>query len=300
MARICPALVLALLLGSCVSTPLSEGRAARVGEDGEDGAGDAGPDDPGVPAAPLVPTVRQDLSSWACRADGAPQRVAFFDADSTLRVSKSGAVTAEDPGDVNILPFVAGTIADLTRRGYLVAVVSNQGGISSGHQTDDDAQGALAFTVAQLAALGAPVPYFDYAEAYDEYRKPQTGMAARLDGLLTARCGAGIDRASSMMIGDSAYKKNVDGPSPDGRAADDFSNSDRLFADNLGVAFAEPKDVFGWRAFEVYNIASEADLRSFLEAIEVEAQRLVETGTDPVRAMLLRDEALAIRSVDGL
>ena len=295
MARICPVLVLASLLAACVSDPLSEGRTAGIGDEG-----DAGASEPAAPAGPLVPSVRQDLSAWTCRADGAAQRVAFFDADSTLRVSKSGAPTADDAGDVNILPFVAATIADLDRRGYLVAIVSNQGGIASHHQTHEDAQGALAFTVSQLAALGAPVAYFDYAEAYDEYRKPEIGMGTRLDEHLTQLCGVGIDRAGSMMIGDSAYKKNVDDPSPDGREADDFSNSDRLFAEHFGVAFSEPTDVFGWRALGVYNISTEADLQALLDAMQVEAGRLVETGLDPVRAALLRDEVAAIRATDGL
>lgn len=265
------------------------------------GEGDAGPDSCTCLEQDdaALPAVRQDLSSWTCPSVVAPQPVAFFDADSTLRVSKSGSVTADDPADVNILPFVARKIRELGELGYFVAVVSNQGGVGSGHQSYEDAEGALAFTVAQLGRLGATVHYFDFAEAYDEYRKPQTGMGTRLDGLLKTRCGAGVDFARSLMIGDSAYKKNVDGPSPDGRPADDFSNSDRLFAENLGVGFSEPLDAFGWRAFGVYNIATEAELRAFVEAIEAEAARMEADQGDPARAMSLHREAAAISAVNG-
>lgn len=208
-------------------------------------------------------------------------------------------MTADDPGDVNVLPFVARKIGELGELGYLVAVVSNQGGVGSGHQSYEDAEGALAFTVAQLGRLGATVHYFDFADAYDEYRKPQPGMGTRLDGLLKTRCGAGVDLGRSLMIGDSAYKKNVDGPSPDGRPADDFSNSDRLFAENFGVWFSEPLDAFGWRAFGVHNIATEAELRAFVDAIDAEAVRMESAHEDPSRAMSLHREAAAIRAVNG-
>lgn len=296
--RILPT-TLAFALLACIQEPGFDRNAGAIGE------GDAAPaaDEPSAceadePAA--VPTVRQDLSAWTCPADAAPQPVAFFDADSTLRVSKSGTVTADGPRDVNILPFVARKIIELGELGYLVAVVSNQGGVGSGHQSYEDAEAALAFTVSQLATLGARVHYFDFAESYDEYRKPQPGMGTRLDGLLTTRCGAGVDRGRSLMIGDSAYKRNVDGPSPDGRPADDFSNSDRLFAQSYGVWFAEPLDAFGWRAFGVHNIENETQLRAFVDAIDAEAARIESAQEDPARAVALRREAAAIRRVNEL
>lgn len=307
MNRLRLAPLFALAFAACIQDGSFEGRAGSVGES------DAGPPEgeapADAPAAPALPTVRQDLSGWTCRADGALQPVAFFDADSTLRVSKSGQVTADNPTDVNILPFAARKVAELNRLGYLVAIVSNQGGVGSGHQSYEDAEGALAFTVAQLGRLGARVDYFDFAEAYDQFRKPQPGMGTRLDGLLATRCGAGVDLARSLMIGDSAYKKNVDGPSPEahdafcswpGRPADDFSNADRLFAGSYGVFFAEPTDAYGWRDLGVYNIENESQLRTFLDTIEAEAARLETEHGDPARAAMLRAEAAANRAVNGL
>jgi DNA 3'-phosphatase len=286
----------ALLAAACQSGSATPG-ADGAPEDQADAAGAGGE----VDAAWLpLPTVRQDLSGWACRAGGGAQPVAFLDADSTLRISKSGSVTPDNAGDVDILPFAAEKIAELDGQGYLAAIVSNQGGIRSGYQTLADAQAALAATVAELGSLGGRIPYFDFAENYDEYRKPMTGMATRLDGLLVAACGAGVDLGQSLMIGDFGYKVGVDGPSPDGRPADDYSNTDRLFAENLGVAFFEPTDAFDWRAFSVYNIGSVADLRAFLDAIEAEAVRLDGTGEDPTRAASLHHEVTAIRAADGL
>jgi DNA 3'-phosphatase len=213
-------------------------------------------------------------------------------------VSKSGSVSANEIDDVNILPFAAETIAKLDDE-FLVAIVSNQGGVADGIISFKVAEGALAFTVAQLDRLGAQVHYFDMADKKDEFRKPETGMALELDRLLIERCGAGIDFERSFMIGDSGFKKGEDGPHPDGRPADDFSNSDRLFAENLDIPFEEPTDRFDWRAFEVFNIAKQAELESFLDAIEKRA-KLLEAAGETDKAGVLRREAERNRIVNGL
>lgn len=66
---------------------------------------------------------------------------------------------------------------------------------------------------------------------------------------------ASLDKASSIMVGDSAYRKASKGKPaeirPDGNPGFNFSNSDRLFAENLGIRFIEPQDFFGWRNYGV-------------------------------------------------
>jgi DNA 3'-phosphatase len=249
---------------------------------------------------PQAPTSRRDLGKYTCPTSGDAIKVAFLDADSTLRVSKSGSVSANGPKDVHVLPFVAASVSELNKKGYLTAIVSNQGGIASGAVTFATAEGALAFTAKQLGALGAKIDYFDFAEAKDDNRKPKTGMALRLDELLQEKCGMPIDMEKSMMIGDSGYKEGTDGPHPDGRPADDFSNADRFFAENVGIPFHEPTDYFGWKPWEVFNLASEAEVVAFLEKIETEAARLEETGEDPDLAASLAKEAADNRKVNEL
>jgi DNA 3'-phosphatase len=249
---------------------------------------------------PQAPQARRSLDTYACPSGGDSIPVAFFDADSTLRISRAGAVTATAVDDVYALPLAAGKIRELNQQGMLVAVVSNQGGVAAGHETLEVAEGALVFLTKQLFALGAKVDYFDLAEAYDGFRKPKIGMATKLDELLLAKCGAGIDFDASFMVGDSGYKKNVDGPHPDGRPADDFSNADRFFAQNAGIPFHEPTDYFDWRAFEIYNIHKVADITALYAAMEAEAQRLDESGEDDARAEMLRDEVEANRAINGL
>lgn len=176
-------------------------------------------------------------------------KVAFLDADSTLRVSRSGSVSANTPTDVAILPNVATALATLNEQGYLLMIVSNQGGIAAGMITEEIADRALKFTVDQIKQKvpAATIHYYDFAEAKNEFRKPETGMAQELERRLQKEFGASVDYSQSIMIGDSAYKKDVD-THPDGSPGTHFSNADRLFAKNLGIKFIEPTDFFGWRA----------------------------------------------------
>ena len=92
-------------------------------------------------------------------------RVAFFDADSTLRVSLSGSVSANSAKDVMLLPNVEVQIADLISKGYLIAIVSNQGGVKAGLVTLETADGALFYTIELISAKDpkARIHYFDFA-----------------------------------------------------------------------------------------------------------------------------------------
>ena len=65
----------------------------------------------------------------SCPTKSKTVKVAFFDADSTLRVSRSGLPTSANAADVEVLPMVAKTTARLSKAGYLITVISNQGGV---------------------------------------------------------------------------------------------------------------------------------------------------------------------------
>lgn len=185
-------------------------------------------------------------------------KVAFFDADSTLRVSKSGSVSANGPKDVILLPFVADRIAELNQAGYLIMIVSNQGGVGKGILPIQTADAALFYTVKLIRGKNkkARVHYIDFAENEDQFRKPGTGMAENLENELK-KSGLSIDWKNSFMVGDSAYKSTD--TKPDGTQGTHFSNADRLFAKNLNIAFFEPNDFFGWRChgIDVFNDANQ-------------------------------------------
>ncbi len=186
-------------------------------------------------------------------------KVAFFDADSTLRVSISGSVSANGPRDVMLLPNVADKIAKLNEQGYLIMVVSNQGGVSQGHVKIEIADSALKYMSDLILEQNpeAKIHYIDFAEGEGEFRKPGVGMAMALEQVLESK-GLNVDWKNSFMVGDSAYKKGKD-TRPDGKLGTHFSNSDRLFAENLRIPFYEPTDFFGWRqhGIDVFDKASQ-------------------------------------------
>jgi DNA 3'-phosphatase len=194
---------------------------------------------------------------------GGKVKVAFFDADNTLRVSLSGGITANSPNDVLILPFVAPKIAELNREGYLVTVVSNQAGVANGRTSLETADGALKYMTDLIREDNskAAIHFFDFAEAKDEYHKPKTGMARRLEAALAER-DLKIDWRHSFMVGDAAYVKSD--RRPDGSPGTHFANSDRLFAENLGIEFFEPTDFFGWRCHGIDVFHKAAEVRAYL------------------------------------
>lgn len=191
--------------------------------------------------------------------------VAFFDADSTLRISKSGSPSANGPSDYIVLPNVAAKIRELNAQGYLVAIVSNQAGIPE-MVSMAVADGAFYNMTQELAGAGAVIHYYDFAENKDQFRKPETGMASRLEENLRRKFGDGfsLDKRRSFMVGDSAYaaasKKGPGEVRPDGRPGFNHSNADRLFAENYGIPFHEPQDFFDWKKFGVELIESKEAL----------------------------------------
>lgn len=217
-----------------------------------------------------IPVKRQSLAPAYRPAGTGPVRVAFFDADSTLRVSRSGNVSANGPRDVELLPGVAQKLRALAEDGYLLAVVSNQGGVAAGHVALEDADAALAYTLRLLARHGAPMHYYDFAEARDNNRKPAIGMAHILARVLRDTHNRSIDWPGSLMVGDSAWKRKKD-KEPDGTPGEDFSNSDRKFAVHVrralaageGFPFYHPRDFFGWAEKGVRNFRKFERVRAF-------------------------------------
>lgn len=178
--------------------------------------------------------------------------VAFFDADSTLRVSAMGKPSpANHPEDIIILPNIIPKLIDLAKSGYILTIVSNQGGISHGYSTVEKTDKTMAATVEMISRLGVNFNFFDYADEYNEYRKPNIGMALLIEKKLNKQ-DIEIDWNNSFMVGDAAWKKGKD-KQPNGQPGSDHSNSDRLFAENIakihtGFKFFHPSDFFDWKS----------------------------------------------------
>lgn len=187
-------------------------------------------------------------------------KVAFFDADSTLRLAPSKNVSANGPTDVAILPGVADKIAELNEQGFLVAIVSNQGGVKEGYVKFEVADQALRYTMQLIQEENpkAKFHYYDMAERGhgDYFTKPNVGMGKYLEFVLRSQ-NLEIDWQSSFMVGDSRYKKSQ--VTPQDRAGADFSDTDRLFGFNLDLRTFDPKEFFKWSEFD-YKLINHGDI----------------------------------------
>jgi DNA 3'-phosphatase len=215
-----------------------------------------------------IPSERRVLAPSFTPASG-PVKIAFFDADSTLRVAPSGKPSANSATDVAILPMVAPKLAELASEGYLIAVVSNQAGVKYGHVTLPVADAALKFCLQQLTDLGGVLHYYDFAEDEDDNRKPEIGMGKRLVELVEKKLQRQVDWKNSFMVGDSGWKKGVD-TEPEGGPGEDHSSSDRQFAENMAKAygscpFHHPRKFFGWLNYGVRNFSTYKDLEAFYQ-----------------------------------
>lgn len=195
----------------------------------------------------MLPQKRRELVLSTC---GTSRKlcVAFFDADRTLRQTRSKKCSPHGRHDVLIYRYAADKLRKLSEAGWVLAIVSNQAGIELGYVSIAEVEDAMQETLRQFAALGAIFNYYDYAEKYDENRKPGSEMAWRLERKLH-QVKYEIDWQQSYMVGDAAWKKGSD-LQPDGSLGSDHSNSDRLFAENiamkhLGFKFFHPRDFFG-------------------------------------------------------
>jgi DNA 3'-phosphatase len=213
------------------------------------------------------PPARQTIHNF--KPAGAKVKIAFFDADSTLRVAPSGKPSANGPTDVAILPMIADKLKQVEKDGYLLAVASNQAGVQFGHVTLEDADGALKFCLSQLSRMGVKFHYYDFAEREDENRKPELGMAKRLAAKIKSELGREVDWKNTIMVGDSAWKRKVD-VEPDGTPGEDVSNADRLFGENMaktfgGVTFHHPRTYFGWLRMGVRNFHTFQQVLDFVK-----------------------------------
>lgn len=231
-------------------------------------------DDPAAPLPPRPATQarasdavddlsRRKLSSTYAYAGG-PVKVAFFDADDTFRTSRSGAVSANGPRDVALLPGVADAMKRLAADGWLIAFASNQAGVADGHVTLADADEALAYAADLIRAAGGDVHWIDFAEARDADRKPGTGMRDRLQRTLRDAFGpqATIE-PSSTMCGDGAWKRGE--VRPDGTPGRDWTNTDRKFAEACGLVFVEPDAMFGWSRVGMQRVDGLATRDAWIE-----------------------------------
>lgn len=147
--------------------------------------------------------------------------------DSTLITTQSGNTFARNGSDWKWWhASVPSTVKRLHSEGYLVAIVSNQSGISlkkDAKSLKSDMKRLADFKQKANAVfnqLDLPISLYA-ATARDQYRKPRPGMwNALLEDYALA--GDAVDHDKSIFVGDAAGRQGVHG-GPKG----DFSCSDR-------------------------------------------------------------------------
>lgn len=135
----------------------------------------------------------------------------FLDRDGTLNVDVNYLYKIEDFAWV---PEARAALAYLVQQGYTLFVITNQSGIARGYYTIAQMEQLHEHMNQELAQVGAHIEKFYYCPHHQkegvlpEYvkdcdcRKPKPGM------LLQAMAEYDIDKAASLMIGDS--KRDVE------------------------------------------------------------------------------------------
>lgn len=196
--------------------------------------------------------VNESLLIGRCQAPKTAQlvssgrKVAAFDFDSTLITSASGNRFGRDATDWKWWhSSVPGTLRSLHEEGYLIVVLSNQGGISlrsDSKTVKSDLKRLADFKGKVLAVsnqLDLPIGVFA-ATARDQYRKPRVGMWQELLRDYDLESAESIDLDNSFFVGDAGGRL---GSLTDG-VPKDHSCVDRDFAANIGIVFKTPEEYF--------------------------------------------------------
>ncbi|KAE9979636.1 hypothetical protein EG327_006934 [Venturia inaequalis] len=179
------------------------------------------------------------------------RKIAAFDFDSTLITTQSGNTFARNGSDWKWWhTSVPSTLKRLHSEGYMVAIVSNQSGISlkpNPKSLKSDMKRLSDFKEKANAVfnqLDLPISLYA-ATAKDQYRKPRPGMWNALleDFALTSDA---VDHKESIFVGDAAGREASAGRKKD------FSSSDRDLAANIGIPFKTPEEFFLGEALQPF------------------------------------------------
>ena len=157
-------------------------------------------------------------------------KIAAFDLDHTLIRPKGSCKTKRFPKNKDDWtwtdPRWPGFIQELHSTGlYSIIIFSNQAGITRGHPTLEDLHYKINNVVKEI---GVPIQVY-LAPQKDKFRKPSPAMWNFMLHLHRKNKPT-LDLEGSFFVGDAA-----------GRSSD-FSDSDRMFAKNIGIQFYTPEE----------------------------------------------------------
>ncbi|RLN55309.1 hypothetical protein BBJ28_00021499 [Nothophytophthora sp. Chile5] len=165
-----------------------------------------------------------------------PRKIAGFDLDGTLIVTKSGKRFAQNKEDWKWFhpTLVRDKLAQLAGDGYMLVIFSNQNGIAKGNVSATEVQRKVEAIVTKL-----DLPMLVFLGTDDNLmRKPRVGMWKEMLKLVDADGEEAVDKQSSLYCGDAAGRPKIAGRTKD------FAATDYKFALNLGIRFHTPEDFF--------------------------------------------------------
>ncbi|KAF2847999.1 PNK3P-domain-containing protein [Plenodomus tracheiphilus IPT5] len=173
------------------------------------------------------------------------RRIAAFDFDSTLITPASGKTFGRDANDWKWWhSSVPGRLKSLHQDGYLIAIISNQGGINlrPDPKTIKSNQKRLGDFKTKVSSifnqLDLPITLYA-ATSRDQYRKPRTGVWQEILEDFDLDSVNSLDLEQSVFVGDAGGREAVTGG-----AGKDHSCVDRDFAANIGLPFHTPEEFF--------------------------------------------------------
>jgi len=136
--------------------------------------------------------------------------VLCLDLDGTIRYSKSGLPFIQDENDIALFADVEAKLWDYKDRGYVIAGISNQGGVAFGKRTAQDVDNEVKATLALFSrdpfdsvqcCLCHPNGFIKPYNTESMFRKPNPGMLATLEEMANSH-GIYIDWPHSLFVGD--------------------------------------------------------------------------------------------------
>ena len=172
-----------------------------------------------------------------------PVKIAAFDFDDTLITATAGKFNRNANSWTWWDKSVPGKLRDLHSKGYLLAIISNQGAISLKDdpkklQTDSLSLKNFKDQLSSvLRQLDLPMSVYA-ATGQDNYRKPRTGMWRELLEDYDLEGDDLVDHDGSFFVGDAAGRDKT------AKRGKDHSCSDRDLAANIRIAFKTPEECF--------------------------------------------------------
>lgn len=158
----------------------------------------------------------------------------FLDMDNTLIRTKSGKTFPTDINDWEFIPEMVKWLDKVKSIYDVIIIITNQAGIKYGHLTKEDVvmklQNVRDALVKEISYDEFGTIYYKYSAGYDRFfHKPMPGMA------YSAAHFHEIDLSISTMVGDAGGRTN------------DFSDSDKVFAEKCNMDFIHIQDIINKR-----------------------------------------------------